>query len=107
MNQGKRDETFGTHLKTHRPARIRVENKPQIQVGLVFAGTVNIIDQQNQQFHHRQWKIMNLRCKELYGKYLKAYPLDSIYGRNIQGLPKNRKNLANTCTIPQRLKKFI
>lgn len=59
---------------TSRPAKIRVENKPHIQVGLTFADTVEIITQRNHNFYQGQWKIINLTCKELYSKYLKANP---------------------------------
>ena len=59
---------------TARPAKMRVKNKPQTQVGLGFSDVVNINIQRNREFYQDQWKIMSLTAKELYVKYLKANP---------------------------------
>jgi len=55
---------------TSRPAKLKVSDKPKIQLDLQFADTVTIMQQRNRPFYQNHWLITNLTFKELYQKYL-------------------------------------
>ena len=63
---------------TSRPAKIKVMDKRKIQAGLNYVDTVNIIQQRNRNIYLSHWYIINVTYKELFQKYVKDHPDETV-----------------------------
>ena len=54
---------------TSRPAKLKVNDRAKVQVGLKFADSVHIIRQHGRRFYESNWDIIDITYREMFKKY--------------------------------------